>query len=76
MNSNAALELGPVARTFSVPLRYAMSVPIMNGATTAALGVITSYGSDPFDNDHKRLLESAATLFAASVTCRSGKGIA
>jgi hypothetical protein len=66
MNSNAALELGPVARTFSIPLRYAMAVPVTTGASTTPVGVITTYGSDPFDNDHRRLLESAATLFASS----------
>jgi putative nucleotidyltransferase with HDIG domain len=67
MNSNAALELGPVARTFSVPLRYAMAVPVTTGASAGPVGVITSYGSDPFDNDHRRLLESAATLYASSM---------
>lgn len=67
MNSNAALELGPVARTFSVPLRYAMAVPVTSGASSAPVGVITTYGSDPFDNDHRRLLESAATLYASSI---------
>jgi putative nucleotidyltransferase with HDIG domain len=66
-NSNAALELGPVARTFSVPLRYALAVPVLGGAGASTLGVITAYGSEPFDNDHKRMLESAATLFATSL---------
>ena len=67
LNSNAALELGPIARTFSTPLRYALSVPILNGPNNAAVGVITAYASDPFDNDHRRLLESAATLFVGSL---------
>jgi putative nucleotidyltransferase with HDIG domain len=66
-NSNAALELGPVARTLSVPLRYALAVPVLNGPTAPAIAVITAYGSDPFDSDHRRMLEAAATLFAASV---------
>ena len=72
LNSNAALELGPVARTFSVPLRYALAVPILNGPAAAAIGVITAYASEPFDNDHRRLLESAATLFGASVPTAPG----
>lgn len=72
LNSNAALELGPVARTFSIPLRYAIAVPILNGPNSAAVGVITCYASEPFDNDHRRMLESAATLFAASLPT-SGK---
>ena len=68
LNSNAALELGPVARTFSVPLRYALAVPILNGPVSTPIGVITAYSTDPFNNDHKRMLESAATLFAAAVS--------
>lgn len=71
-NSNAALELGPVARTFSKPLRYALAVPILNGPNAAAVGVLTVYGSEPFDSDHRRMMESAATLFVASV--HSGPG--
>lgn len=66
VNSNAALELGPVARTFATPLRYALAVPIVSGPG-AAKGVVTCYGSEPFDSDHRRMLESAATLFGASL---------
>jgi putative nucleotidyltransferase with HDIG domain len=72
LNSNASLELGPVARTFSVPLRYALAVPILNGPA-AVTGVLTFYGSEPFDNDHRRMLESAATLFAASLGSASSQ---
>ena len=73
VNSNAALELGPVARTFSTPLRYALAVPVLNGSTNAATAVITAYAADPFDNDHRRMLESAATLFAESVKAPATK---
>jgi hypothetical protein len=38
------------------------------------MGVLTAYGSDPFDNDHRRMLEAAATLFAASVQVQPAKG--
>jgi putative nucleotidyltransferase with HDIG domain len=72
LNSNAALELGPVARTFSTPLRYALAVPILNGSSTA-LGVITCYGSEPFNADHRRIVESSATLFASSVGSSTGR---
>jgi GAF domain-containing protein len=72
LNSNAALEFGPVARTFSVPLRYALAVPILNGPR-AVLGVISCYGSEPFDNDHQRIVESAATLFGASISTSLSK---
>jgi GAF domain-containing protein len=67
LNSNAALELGPIARTFATPLRYALAVPILNGPNSSASGVITAYASEPFDGDHRRMLEGAATLFAAAV---------
>jgi putative nucleotidyltransferase with HDIG domain len=67
VNSNAALELGPIARTFASPLRYALSVPLLNGPDFP-IGVITCYGSHPFDNDHRRILESAATIFAPAIS--------
>jgi signal transduction protein with GAF and PtsI domain len=62
INSDATLELGPVARTFSVPLKYAMAVPIVSANS---LGVITLYSVEMFNKDHSRLLESAATLFGS-----------
>ena len=65
INSDAALELGPVVRTFSVPLRYAASVPVVDGRVVA---VVVIYGSEPFEKDHRRLLENAATLFVSSVS--------
>jgi putative nucleotidyltransferase with HDIG domain len=65
INSDAALELGPVARGFSVPLRYAAAVPIVDGGVVA---VILVFGAEPFERDHRRLLENAATLFVSSVT--------
>ncbi len=63
-NSDATLELGPVAKTFSVPLRYAIAVPLLD---RQPIGVVTLYGSEPFEADHRRMLESAATLFVSSV---------
>jgi putative nucleotidyltransferase with HDIG domain len=65
LNSDATLELGPVARTFSVPLRYASAVPIIDGRV---VGVLLVLGSEPFDKDHRRLLENSATLFVSSLT--------
>jgi putative methionine-R-sulfoxide reductase with GAF domain len=67
INSNAALELGPIARAASISVRYAIAIPILNGPHLP-LGVITCYGTDPFNNDHRRMLESAATLFASTVS--------
>jgi hypothetical protein len=65
VNSDATLELGPVARTFSVPLRYVAAVPVMDGHPVA---VVVVFSSDPFDRDHRRLLENAATLFVSSMS--------
>jgi putative nucleotidyltransferase with HDIG domain len=65
-NSNAVLELGPVVRTLAIPLRYAVAIPVLNG-TAPPFGVLSFYGSEPFDNDHMRMLESATTLFASAL---------
>jgi putative nucleotidyltransferase with HDIG domain len=65
LNSDATLELGPVARTLSVPLRYAAAVPVIDGQT---VGVLVMFASEPFDKDHRRLLENAATLFVSSLS--------
>lgn len=62
-NSDAALEIGPIAKTFNVPLRYAAAVPLTKAK---AVSLIMIYGSAPFDKDHERLLENAATLFVSS----------
>jgi GAF domain-containing protein len=72
VNSNASLELGPVARTFTAPLRYALAVPVVNGGA-AALAVLTVYGSEPFTNDHRRMLESAATLLASTLCSQAAR---
>ncbi len=65
LNSDATLELGPVARTLSVPLRYTAAVPVVDGEV---VGVLAVFGSEPFDKDHRRLLENAATLFVSSLS--------
>ena len=65
LNSDATLEIGPVAKTFSVPLRYAAAVPVQDGRVVAVIGV---FGTEPFEKDHRRLLENAATLFSSSVS--------
>lgn len=63
-NSDASLDLGPVARTLPVPLRVALVVPIYEGNTS--LAVLTLYGSEDFQRDHRRMLESAAHLFLSA----------
>jgi putative nucleotidyltransferase with HDIG domain len=65
LNSDAALELGPVARTFSTPLRFVTAVPIIDRSVVA---VLLAFGTEPFDKDHRRLLENAATLFVSSLS--------
>ena len=71
LNSDAALELGPVAKSFSIPLRYAAAVPVLDGKVVAVIAV---FGREPFEKDHRRLLENAATLFASSVSEPLGAG--
>lgn len=65
MNSDATLDLGPVARTLATPLRYAMVSPIIQGGQATA--VVTLYGSEKFERDHSRLLESAVNLFQSAI---------
>jgi len=65
LNSDASLELGPVAKTLPVPLRYAAAVPVVDGRVVA---VILIFGSEPFEKDHRRLFENAATLFVSSIS--------
>lgn len=65
INSDATLELGPVARTFPVPLRYVAAIPVIDGRVTAVMLV---FSHDPLEKDHRRVLENAATLFVSSVS--------
>jgi putative nucleotidyltransferase with HDIG domain len=65
LNSDAALELGPVSKSLAIPLRYAAGVPIFDGNAVIAVAMV--YASEPFERDHRRLLENAATLFVSSV---------
>jgi len=60
-NSDAALDLGPIAKTLSTPLRWALVAPVADRQDV--LGVIALYGSELFDKDHRRMLETAAGLF-------------
>lgn len=60
-NSDAALDLGPIAKTLSTPLRWALVAPVAE--KQEVLGVLSLYGSDIFDKDHRRMLETAAGLF-------------
>lgn len=61
-NSDASLDLGPVARTLPVPLRTALVAPVIDG--DHPVGVVALYGSEDFHKDHRRMLESAAQLLA------------
>lgn len=65
LNSDATLELGPIARSFATPLRYAGAFPIVDGRVVAVLMV---FSNEPFEKDHRRLLENAATLFVSSLS--------
>jgi hypothetical protein len=65
INSDATLELGPVVRTFSTPIRYAAAVPLIDGTI---VGVLLAFSHEPFERDHRRLFENAATLFSSSLS--------
>ncbi|MGE3342239.1 MAG: HD domain-containing phosphohydrolase [Vicinamibacterales bacterium] len=65
-NSDAALDIGPVARALPVPLRSALVCPVIDGE--ALLGVAALYGSEDFKKDHHRMLESAAQLLASGIS--------
>ena len=67
-NSDASLDIGPVARTLPVPLRSALVAPVIEG--DHVVGVVTLYGSQDFQKDHRRMLESAAQLLAAGTAGR------
>jgi hypothetical protein len=60
VNSEAALELGPAARTSPVPLSYALVVPIISGGR--CVGVVGLFGNERFTEDHQRFVESATAL--------------
>lgn len=72
-NSEASLDLGPVARTLPVPLRSALVAPIVDG--DHAVGVVALYGSDEFLKDHRRMLESAAQLLQSMTLTNAGAGV-
>ena len=64
-NSDASLDLGPIAKTLPTPLRWALVAPVVDGQEV--LGVISLYGPDIFDKDHRRMLETAAGLFYSNL---------
>jgi GAF domain-containing protein len=71
MNSDATLDLGPVARTLPTPLRYSLAAPIIQSGQPTA--VVTLYSGEKFKKDHSRLLESAINLFESSIHLASGE---
>jgi putative nucleotidyltransferase with HDIG domain len=71
-NSDASLDLGPVARTLPVPLRTALVAPVVDGEHASA--VVALYGSEDFHKDHRRMLESAAQLLATAIAGRAVHG--
>lgn len=64
VNSDASLDLGPVARALPIPLRVALAVPIFEG--NSSLAVVTLYSDEDFHREHRRMLESAAQLLLST----------
>ena len=65
------MDLGPVAKTLATPLRWALVSPV--GEKQEVVGVLSLYGSDIFDKDHKRMLETAASLLYSTLTAFSNQ---
>ena len=73
-NSDAALDLGPVARVLPVPLRFTLATPVFDG--DQVVGVIALYAGEEFHKNHSRMLESAALLFAPGSVLPQEHGLA
>jgi putative nucleotidyltransferase with HDIG domain len=73
LNSDPVLDLGQVAKSASPHLRSCLSVPLISNDDTL-VGVLSlhSDGSDSFNDDHRKLVETVATL-TAPVLARSVK---
>jgi diguanylate cyclase (GGDEF)-like protein/putative nucleotidyltransferase with HDIG domain len=64
VNSDAALDLGDLARATSTPLRSCMSAALVS--SEQLVGVISFYSSElsAFNDDHRRIAESVAKQIA------------
>ena len=60
VNSDAALDLGPLACTDQGQLRFALAVPVIIGADCAC--VVTMYGAERFTEGDRERLDTAARL--------------
>jgi len=65
-NSDATLELGPVARTLSHPVGYVSAFPLLDGVSVLAVLLLCS--QRPLERDHRRIVENSTTLFVSSVS--------
>ena len=74
VNSDPALDLGEVARTFNPPLRCCLSSALISGEQL--LGVLTLYSSqtEGFTDDHRRIVEQVANQMAQALSCVSDVG--
>jgi len=73
VNSDAGLDLGDVAETFSPPLRHCLSVPVSNGAQL--VGVISLYSSNPFTpEDERACCDMVNEIIEGSRSCLDSPG--
>jgi len=64
-NSDAALDLGTIAESFSPRLRCALSTPIKEGERLVGVLTIYTHQAQPYGDDHKYLAERVAAMLAS-----------
>ena len=62
MNSDAILDLGPMANTVSPRLKSCISLPIVKQGTLLGVLSLYSVADDPYSESHKRILETVLQL--------------
>jgi putative nucleotidyltransferase with HDIG domain len=62
INSDPALDLGEVCKSVCPPLTNTLAVPVLAGRELR--GVLTVYGSGPYNDTHKSFVEKAAGLIS------------
>jgi len=73
VNSDAGLDLGSVAETFTPPLRHCLSVPVSVDAQL--IGVISLYSPNPFTPDDERTCrDMLSDIVEGSRTCVDARG--
>jgi GAF domain-containing protein len=70
VNSDAVLDLGPLAELFDPPLRRAISCPIQLGGQTSAVLTVYCDCEEGFSESHVAALEEATATIALRLKAR------